>query len=118
MLHQWAASAIVTLALQWGVVELAMARDPLTTDEGEGVSMLNRRITRTETISSDIALRLAEMVFVRVYGKEYTEARSPLVIIDRGDRWDIRSREGIAPGERLQIVIVKSNARILELTNF
>jgi hypothetical protein len=66
----------------------------------------------------DIALRLAEMVFVRLYGKEYVNERSPLVVIDSESRWDIRSRDGVAPGERLQIVIEKTNGRILDLVNF
>src|SRR5262245_4533545 len=84
---------------------IAMAANPINpqvTPEGEGVSMLALR--GKELISSDIALRLAEMVLVRVYGKEYIDERSPLTIADGGDRWDIRSREGMAPGERLQIV--------------
>jgi hypothetical protein len=58
------------------------------------------------------------MVFVRLYGQEYTDSRSPLVVTDLDGRWDIRSREGISPGERLQIIISKFNARILELHNF
>ena len=95
-----------------------MASDPLKTEEGEGTSMLLRRARGEELISSDIALRIAEMVFIRLYGKKYTDERSPLVIIDGGDRWDIRSREGITPGERLQIVIMKTNGRILDLVNF
>lgn len=45
--------------------------------------MLGRR----ETVSSDIALRLAEMVFTRVYGKQYVEERLPFVVRDLGDRW-------------------------------
>jgi hypothetical protein len=80
--------------------------------------MLLRRAMRSETISSDIALRLAEMVFVRVYGKEYTDERSPLVITDRGDRWEIVSREAITPGERLKMIIVKTDGCILELVSF
>jgi hypothetical protein len=96
-----------------------MGFDPTVKIEpGEGLSMFHRRVLRQETISSDIALRLAEMIFVRLYGKEYTEERSPLTIADQGDRWEIRSRDGIAPGERLLMVIVKTNGRILELTNY
>ena len=79
--------------------------------------MLLRRSMRTETIPSDIALRIAEMVFLRLYGKEYVDQRSPLVVTDLGNRWDIRSHDGIAPGERLLIVIEKTNGRILELVN-
>ena len=95
-----------------------MSMDPVKIDDGEDVSMLLRRAMRQETISSDIALRLAEMVFVRLYGREYTEERSPLVIVDVGDRWEVRSREGITPGERLKIIIMKTNGRIQELVNW
>jgi len=92
--------------------------DPVKIYDGEGTSMLLRRAKRIETISSEIALRLAEMVFVRLYGKEYVDQRSPLVVIDSENRWDIRSRDGITPGERMQIVIEKANGRILDLANF
>lgn len=95
-----------------------MSMDPVKIDEGEGLSMLLRRAMRQETISSDIALRLAEMVFVRLYGKDYTDERSPLEIVDSGDRWEVRSREGITPGERLKIISMKTNGRIQELVNY
>ena len=95
-----------------------MSKDPLKLDDDEGMSMFLRRATHAELISSDIALRLAEMLFVRVYGEEYTAERSPLVILDRGDRWEILSREGIPAGQRLQMIIMKSNGRILELVSF
>jgi hypothetical protein len=48
-------------------------------DADEGMSKFLRRARHEETISSDIALHLAEMVFVRVVGKRYTEERMPLV---------------------------------------
>jgi len=92
--------------------------EPVKIYKDEGTSMLLRRAMRAETIPSDIALRLAEMVFVRLYGKEYVDRRSPLVVIDSGNRWDIRSHDGITPGERLLIVIEKANGRILDLANF
>jgi len=89
-----------------------------TIDEREGISMTIRRASLTSAlglITADIGLKLAHMVFVRVYGQEFVDARSPLVITDLGDRWDIRSEE-IAPGDhRLHIIISKFNARILEL---
>jgi hypothetical protein len=95
-----------------------MVIDPVKIDEGEHESMLLRRAFREETISSGIALRLAEMVFVKYYGRKYTNERSPLVIADQGDRWEITSRAGVPPGERLKIVIVKANCRILELVSW
>jgi hypothetical protein len=87
-------------------------------DADEGMSMFLRRAMHEETISSDIALRLAEMVFVRVWGKEYTEERMPLAIIDRGDRWELNSREGIPPAQRFKMIIMKTNGRILELVGW
>jgi hypothetical protein len=76
-----------------------------------------------ETISSDIALRLAEMVFIHNYGREITEAQSPLSIADRGDRWEIRGKTAASlpagakePSDgRLSITIMKADARIVEL---
>jgi len=108
----------LSAAILSGTVGFAMAIDPVKIDEGEHESMLVLRALRKETISADIALRLAEMVFDRFYGKKYTDERSPLVVVDRGDRWEVTSREGIVPGERLKIVIAKTNARILELVSW
>jgi hypothetical protein len=96
----------------------AMAIDQVTIDRDEDESMLIRRALRQETISGDIAIQIAKMVFVRLYGEEYAEERSPLAVIDRGDRWEIHSREGIEPGERLKMVIRKTNGQILQLVNW
>jgi hypothetical protein len=87
-------------------------------DADEGMSMFLRRMRHEETISSDIAIKLAEMVFFRVYGKEYTEERMPFLIVDRGDRWEINSRDGIPSPQRLKMVIMKANGRILELVSW
>jgi len=87
--------------------------------EDEGLSMFHRRAgSGTALVTSEIAFRLAEMVLIEVYGKEYMEERAPLRITDDGDRWEVRSREGITPGERLLVVIMKRNARIFELTSY
>jgi hypothetical protein len=109
---------MVAIAMLFASTGLAMSQKVDSCNEGEDISMLLRRTLHQETISSDIALRLAEMVFTRVYGKEYTDERSPLVVVDGGDRWEVRSREGIEPLERLSMVIAKSNGRILSLVNF
>jgi hypothetical protein len=95
-----------------------MNTKPVKIDEGEEHSMLLYRSLGTELISHDIALRLAEMVFVHVYGQDHVTARSPLVVVDRGDRWEVRSRDGVTPGERLRIVIAKATARILDLVSW
>lgn len=118
ILHRSLICTILVMMSMSGSVESPMAFDPVKIDEGEDPSMLLRRAFRKETISSDIALRLAEMVFAHLYGKDYTEERSPLVVVDREDRWEVTSREGIAPGERLRMVIAKTNGRILELVNW
>jgi hypothetical protein len=51
--------AVVAILCNTGM--LAMGSDTPKCDQGEDISMIGRR----ETISSDIALRLAEMVFTR-----------------------------------------------------
>lgn len=100
----------------WGFV--MSNGDPLKLDDGEGMTMFLRRSKGAETISADIALRLAEMVFNRIYGEDYMDTRSPLIVSDRGDRWEVRSCDGIPAGERLQMIIVKSNGRILDIFNY
>jgi hypothetical protein len=87
-------------------------------DADEGMSMFHRRMLRTELISSDMALQIAQMVFFRVYGREYTEERMPLVIIDREDRWEINTRDGVPSPQRIKMIIMKTNGRILELVSW
>jgi hypothetical protein len=50
-----------------GAMEMAMADD---CDRDESASMFLRRMHNVETVSSDIALRLAEMLFIRIYGQQ------------------------------------------------
>lgn len=118
MFRQRVICVILAAAMLSGIAGFAMSKDLSKFDDDEGMSMFLRRARHEETISSDIALRLAEMLFVRIYGKEYTDDRLPLAIVDRGDRWEVRSREGISPGERLEMIIMKTNGRILELVRF
>jgi hypothetical protein len=92
--------------------------DPMKFDADEGMSMFLRRMLHKELISSDMARQIAQMIFIHVYGKPHTEERMPFVIIDHGDRWEINSRDGIPPGERLKMIILKTNARILELVSW
>jgi hypothetical protein len=71
-----------------------------------------------ETITSDIALRLAEMVFRHNYGPEVTEAQLPLAIADGGDRWEIHGRKtASSPSDAgpLGITIMKADARIVDM---
>jgi NTF2 fold immunity protein of polymorphic toxin system component len=105
-------------AILSGATGAVMGSDPQKMGDGEDMWMFMRRALHEELVSSDIALRLAEMVFVEVYGRKYVDERSPLVVVDRRDRWEITSREGIPVGERLRITIDKTNARILELVSW
>jgi hypothetical protein len=71
-----------------------------------------------DAVSSDIALRLAEMVFAHAYGREVTDAQLPLSISDGGDRWEVHGRkaDSAAPdGGRLGMTIMKADARIVEM---
>jgi hypothetical protein len=124
MFHQKVICVILAAAMFFAATGSTMSEnkkayeDFMKYDADEGMSMFLRRARHEETISSDIALRLAEMVFIRIYGKEYTDERLPLVIIDRGDRWEVNSREGIPPLQRLKMIIMKTNGRILELVSW
>jgi hypothetical protein len=82
-------------------------------DSDESMAMLLRRAMHVDMISAEIASRLAEMLFVRHYSQEQTNEQLPLVVVDRGDRWEVHGREG-AP-HRLMTVIRKVDGRILEL---
>jgi hypothetical protein len=82
-------------------------------DSDESMAMLLRRARHVDIISAEIASRLAEMLFVRHYSQEQTNEQLPLVVVDRGDRWEVHGREG-AP-HRLMTVIRKVDGRVLEL---
>jgi hypothetical protein len=74
-----------------------------------------RRISGTDIVSSEIALRLAEMLFGHHYGKDVTDQQLPLKIVDKGDRWEIVGNHVDIPGQRLKALIVKADGRIVEL---
>jgi hypothetical protein len=93
-----------------GAMEMAMADD---CDRDESASMFLRRMHNVETVSSDIALRLAEMLFIRIYGQQFTNEQLPLVVTDRGDRWEVLGCEGAH--HRLTTTIKKIDGRIVEL---
>ena len=124
MLSQWIISVSMAAIASLAASGTCMSDDKKTYegfmkfDADEGMSMFLRRMRHEETISSEIAEKLAEMVFFRVYGKEYTEERMPFVIVDRSDRWEINSRDGIPSPQRLKIVIMKANGRIVELVSW
>ena len=111
MPKQWGVYSLITVAILSNTGMFAMGSDTPNCDQHEDISMIDRR----ETITSDIALRLADMVFTRVYGQKYVEERLPFVIEDLGDRWQISSREGVP--RKLQMVVLKYNGRILKLVD-
>jgi len=82
------------------------------------MSMTLRRATRAETISSEITLHLAEMLFIRHYGSDHTNEQLPLTYVDRGDRWDIHENGKALPGQRLKMAIMKTDERIVELVSW
>jgi hypothetical protein len=71
-------------------------------DGNESMAMLLRRATHVDIISAEIALCLAEMLFVRHYSQEQTNEQLPLVVVDRGARWEVHGREG-APHRLVQL---------------
>jgi NTF2 fold immunity protein len=105
--------AIYATITMCGILGTAMSGND---DSDEGMAMFLRRSRLVETVSSDIALRLAEMLFVRHYGQEHTNEQLPLVVVDRGDRWEVHGREGAA--HRLTAIIKKADGRILELVSW
>jgi len=76
------------------------------------MDILLRRATHMDLISSEIALRLAEMLFARHYPPGHANEQLPLVVVDRGDRWEVHGREG-AP-QRIMTVIKKADGRVVE----
>lgn len=78
--------------------------------------------TKTELISSDIALNLAEMMFRKFHGEAVLANQMPLKVLDRGEAWQVEGtfRKYSSPdlddpeGGQLVIVIKKTNCQILE----
>lgn len=75
--------------------------------------------------SPEIALKMAEMIFKKVYGEADFETQLPLKLSDGGDRWIVEgSRNGddypVPEGELAKggvlIEILKSNCQVLKLT--
>jgi hypothetical protein len=89
----------------------------------EDMPMFLRRATETETISADIALRIAEMVFEHNYGKAVTDLQLPLAVHDGGDRWTVEGSNVVASspdlgdpvGGKLRMTIMKVDGRIVQL---
>lgn len=104
---------VMSLVLVVGMISVPMGY--AMSDYDEGLSMQLRRATHAVTMSSDIALRLAEMLFVRHYGQEQTNAQLPLIVSDRVDRWEINGSKENPPGQRVKMIIMKTDGRIVEL---
>jgi hypothetical protein len=107
---------VVALAALFGYSGAAMSAD-------EDMPMFLRRATETETISADIAIRIAEMVFAHNYGRDVTDHQLPLTVRDGGDRWIVEGSNLVASspdltdpvGGKLRIAIMKVDGRIAEL---
>lgn len=88
------------------------------------IGMMLYEARKSETISSDIALRLADMVFRRVAGDEVVANQLPFTVIDQGESWLVQGTRSRASsidlldpvGGQLIIVIKKTNCEILELS--
>ena len=78
--------------------------------------------TKTELVSSDIALGLAELMFRKIYGEAVLANQMPLKVLDRGQAWQVEGtfRKYSSPdlddpeGGQIVIVIKKTNCQILE----
>ncbi len=89
----------------------------------EEMTMRLRRYRNVEVVSSDIALKLADMVFRDIHGDETVENGLPLTVADLGDRWRVDStfRKPASldledpEGGQLTMTIQKTNGRILSL---
>jgi len=91
---------------------------------GLSLEMLIRQARNAPLISSNVALKLAEMVFREQYGDATVTNQLPFTIQDRGEAWqiegtfrkyssgDLRDTEG----GQLVMVIRKLNGEILEFT--
>ncbi len=90
---------------------------------GEDMSMLLAKARNVETISADIAEKLAVLIFRRNFGDAVTDGQLPLVVIDRGDRWDVEGSTDVPSsidlddpvGGRLVITIMKTDCQITRL---
>lgn len=67
-------------------------------DSDESTAMLLRRVQNVETVSSDIALRLAEMLFIRHYSQEHTNEQPTQQVTGCG--WLLLIRSWLMDGSR------------------
>jgi len=85
-------------------------------------SMTLYEATKTELVSSDIAVKLAELMFRKIYGEAVLAKQLPLKVLDRGEAWQVEGtfRKYSSPdledpeGGQLVIVVKKTNCQILE----
>ena len=121
------------MMVNWSVIRLLlitiiMMQVPLFSETAmsksdEDMSMLLARARHVETISSDIAIKLAEMIFRRSYGSKTTDGQLPLIAHDQGDRWEVEGSNNVPSsidlsdplGGKLVIIIMKTDCRIVKL---
>lgn len=112
------------------LTQIGLVGMPIAAPE-EDIGMVLRRgmptiapeAANVDTVSGEIALKFAEMVFVHNYGQDVTRAQLPLKLFDHGEYWHIEG-SNIVPsspylsdpiGGRLVINIVKYNGQITNL---
>lgn len=89
---------------------------------GLSLDMLMRRARNKPLISSDIALKLAEMLFRYHAGDAATEAQLPLTVKDQGEAWQVEGTfrkyastdMSDRSGGQFVVVIRKLNGEILD----
>jgi hypothetical protein len=92
----------------------------------DDMSMKLREARKVQVISSDIALKLADMVLRKSYGDATVENQLPFTVLDQGDRWQVngtfRKPSSLdlkdPEGGYLTITIQKTNCRILDMARY
>jgi len=90
-------------------------------DEPEDMSMRLLRVMNVDTIDSNIALKLAEMVIRHNYNFPDSYDFS-LTVNDKGDRWEVMSKliypapefDNDQYGQKILFIVQKSNCKIIK----
>ncbi len=92
--------------------------------EDEDTSMLLYRASGYDLASKEIALKVGEMVILRVFGEEDYRTQIPLSVEEQKDRWIIRGTRnaeehpeapGVARRGAVELSILKRNCQIIKL---
>ena len=124
-----AAHKLILFSLLLSLISACSAERPREVSVAEpddDISMKLREARKVEVISSDIALKLADMVLRKSYGAATVDNQLPFTVLDQGDRWQIngtfRKPSSLdlkdPEGGYLTITIQKTNCRILDMARF